>query len=348
MPTIDPSIDVPQIPANNGITDVFRTNFKDGISADRYPVNLGQKPFDKFIIFEAHTGRTVGRQIIPEGQNGDRQLNSVALYLNESALKDALTVKYDNNDLGTFVGAAVEYFAQTGEKLFDSTGGQLIEGIKKTNILDSMTSAANSLKKVTGDFGSKLGEGAVDAIKADALNGLNDLTGGGVTALTGKRPNPRTSVIFDTANYREHHYEFLLVPRSQQEADAIDRIINFFQFYMLPSYNTQTIEKQLNIGSFMIGVPYEFVITYYSSKDGQSCQTMEHINKPERSVLQSVEIDHAAGGKTAFVRANGEYYPVATALRLSFQEIILLSRDSDKIQRPGGIIQNANTDPRGA
>jgi hypothetical protein len=96
----------------------------------------------------------------------------------------------------------------------------------------------------------------------------------------------------------------------------------------------------------MVGVPYEFTIDMFSIQKGLAAP-MDHINKPGRSVLKTVSIDHAAAGKTAFVKSNGEYYPVSTTLTLAFQEVVLLARDSDAIKRPGGIdFTNTAVNPR--
>src|SRR5690606_11232483 len=86
----------------------------------KYPDELGKAPYDKWIFFQARSGRHVVRdQVVPDSQGVDRPLAAVALYLNETALRDSLTVTYDTTHLGPFWGALVEYFAQTGTNFFD-------------------------------------------------------------------------------------------------------------------------------------------------------------------------------------------------------------------------------------
>ena len=144
--------------------------------------------------------------------------------------------------------------------------------------------------------------------------------------------NPRTDTAFDAMQYRTHEFTFNLIPRDKQEADNIDAILNILHYYSLPSYGYNT-----SLWNFMIGYPYEFVITMFN-------QT--HINKIERSVLTGLSVDHTGGDRIAFAT---DYYPAATTMTLSFKEVRLLGRDSEVIFRGGGVGRHApgiGYDPR--
>jgi hypothetical protein len=298
----------------------------------QYPANLGKAPFDKWMYFEAKSGRHVIRDRVISEQGGvDRTIAGVGLYLSETALKNSLAVAYENNEMGPFMGAAIEFFAQGGQNLMNGlmspgTGiGQTVaQGIK--DVVSLADSARNSVGSLRG------------AIAADIAKGVNDLTSGGAQQIFGSKPNPRTDVLFSTQQFRTYDLNFLMVPRTEAEAKAIDSIIHLFQFYMLPKYDHPG--SQTSVGSFMLGFPYEFEI---SLRDGNN-NRLDHVNKFERCVLESVLVDHAVAGKTAFVKtAAGEFYPVATSLSLSFKEVRLLDRNSDAITRGSG---PALLDPR--
>lgn len=294
--------------------------------SSRYPENLGQKPFDKWMCFEARAGRHVLRdQVVPErGTGTDRTLASVGLYISPTALKDSIAVGYDTQALGPFLGSAVELLAQTGNNLFDTRFNTLQDA------KDATVTLLKAAKAAAGG-GTSLKDSVIEAIKADLLRLGSSVVGdGAVGSVLGQRVNPKTDVLFDTNEYRTHSYEFVLIPRSLNEAQNIDRIINFFQFYSLPSFRRTQGQQTARVGSFMIGFPYEFVITF---KD-ESGRELEHVNRVARSVLTNVSIDHAAGGKTAFIKNGSDFYPVATNLSLTFQEVVLLGRDSDEIKRP--------------
>jgi len=298
----------------------FNTGTAEGIPRFRYPANLGSAPFDKFIVFDAMSGRHVVRnQVVVEQKAPDVPVASVALYLPEGSLNTTIAVDYDPNHLGPMVGAGVELFAQAGTDVMGNKGGGGFWESTKA-IIDDVT---GKLKDAIPSLG--------EALKAQVTLLAQEAVGeGAVNQLIGQKPNPRTDLLYESQQYRQHELQFMLIPRTLDEAKAIDAVCYFFNFYMLPRYNDQ---GQSKIGAFMIGFPYEFEITMFSSPDGQTCKPMSHINKIGRSVLRSVSINHAAGGKTAFIKENGEFYPVATQLTLSFQEVRLLARTDDEIKR---------------
>jgi hypothetical protein len=297
----------------------------------KYPNQLGSAPFEKWILFEVKSGRHVVRnKVIPEGgTNLDRTLASIGLYLSESALVDSILVCYDESPLGAFVGAAVELLAQSGQNMFDMNFS--FSENTSGGLADKLSAITSEAMRVYGDIKTAVRDHWQDALKADIFKAVDQITGGAGRAITGKRPNPRTDLLFDTQKYRTRELSFLLIPRNVQEAQQIDNIIHAFQYYMLPAYlGPEQQNRTSGFGSFLMGFPYEFEISLL-----QNDKVMEHVNKIGRSVLTNVAIDHAAGGKAAFVEQGGELYPVATKLTLSFQEVRLLGRDSTEIQRAG-------------
>ena len=337
----------------------FSTGVTQGIPQLRYPQDVGKEPFEKFIVFEARSGRHVVRdKIVTESSGGDRLLSSVALYLSESALRNSLAITYDRNDLGPFVGAIVELLAQKGQNLFNVSPGQLdtsfngISGILKSIVGAVAAGSEEAVKSAVGALNNpNITTAFTEAVKADIFNGIASLAGsnGDVAGIiAGQKPNPRTDVLFNTTDYRTHQIDFMMIPRNVAEAQMIDKIINFFQFYSLPSYRSnQQTTGSVGVGAFMIGFPYEFEIRMLTGHTNGSTTELSHINKIGRSVLTSIAVDHAASGRTAFIKDNGEYYPVATRMQLTFQEVRLLGRDSTEIQRPGGVTPgDPEKDPR--
>jgi hypothetical protein len=311
----------------------------------KYPANLGQPPFDKWIYFEAKSGRHVVRdQVVSEAGGVDRTLSAVGLYLDATALKTSLQVHYETSDLGPFAGALVELAAQAGTNLMGLTGPQTEQNLRQSlkGIEKNLENTVKGLKLSDIVGAAKQAIGATAAEAAAKLSGSSDFAAG---VALGAKPNPRTDILFDAAQYRTYDLSFMLIPRSLQEAQTIDRIIHFFQFYMLPIYGRSAIPGK--VGAFMMGFPYEFEI---SLRDG-SYNRLEHVNKFERCVLKDIVVDHAAGGKTAFVKAASglfglgvaEFYPVATSISLTFQEVRLLDRNSDAITRKTA---SALPDPR--
>jgi len=236
-------------------------------------------------------------------------------------LKSAMSVGYKNIDLGMAAGKAIEAAAQK-------------EGSMRAPTQGSGTSTIGNLLRGAGGFGAGLATQKAVDVAAGIASAVIDNPKDILEVVAGGRINPRTDTAFDAMQYRTHEFSFNLIPRTKEEADNIDKILNILHFYSLPSYGDAR-----DLGNFMIGYPYEFVITMFAET---------HLNKIERSVLTGLSVDHAGGDRIAFV--GGDYYPAATVLTLSFQEVRLLGRDSDVIFRGGGVGPNQGgigEDPRG-
>lgn len=335
--------DFPTIGAPDG-TPTFKTEGVGRVFTAKYPADLTSPPYDKWMMISAMSGRHVVRnQAIGDLNTPDIPLRSIGLYIPEAALVSQTSVAYDRNDLGPMVGAAAEFLAQTGSNVFGAKGGQ--------SGLDAITAG---FKDITGRLEKALGDGASwrEFLKADVAALLSNLAGsnGGavVGSIIGQKPNPRTDILFDTQEYRTHDLDWLMVPRSLDEAKAIDTICYFFNYYMLPRYQSTQGLNQAKVGAFMVGFPYEFEVNMYTGNNNGTNAPMNHVNRIGRSVVKSVSINHAAGGKTAFIKSNGEFYPVATRLQVSFQEVRLLARDDDDIKRglPDDFFNNPKDDPR--
>jgi hypothetical protein len=282
----------------------------------KYPAELGIAPWEKWILFEAKSGRHIARNgFVQESSTVvDRTLASVAMYLPTDALKSSMTVAYKTADYGAAAGLAIETATQIQGSLRAPTSG-----------FGGGSNIASLLKGLGGAAVGAVQQTATKAV-TDVAQQVADIPPEAFEAAKGGAVNPRTDTMFGNVEYRTHDFTFKLIPRSKEEADAIDTILNVLHFYSLPDYGTGT-------GNFFIGYPYEFVITMFKET---------HINKIERSVLTSLSVDHAGGDRVAFA---GDYFPAATALTLSFKEVRLLGRDSEVIFR-GGAGKSTFTDPR--
>lgn len=316
----------------------------------KYPMELGTPgPFEKWILFEAKSSRHVGRRGLAEaiGLN-DVTLAAAQLYIPAEALNSSITASYDTNDIGPFMGVLSESaarsphllssFQRVGAEATDIALGQYTKAAKDvgTMITNAVNAGVDVLKNVADEKTIR------QAALASVLKMVDDKLGGGaVTQAMGTRINPRTDVLFSHVNYREHRMEYILIPRSEDEAREIDNIIKFFQFYMLPTYSP-AVGINHDLEGMLIGFPYEFEISFWSDHN----PSMHHFNKIGRSVLTNVAVDHAGGSQVAFFRtAKGELFPAVTKLSLAFQEVRLLARDEHTAQGSAsgkGLIDRGN------
>jgi hypothetical protein len=331
--------------ASSRTTPILDSPPGGGSAAVRYPADLGTPPFEKWMLFEVKAARHVTRNGIlgvasEKGDNLDSTIKTVALYLPPDALNSSLSVTWQEDEYGSLAGAAIAQALQTG------------------------TSAKQPASKIAAgdkipDLVKSIGMGAAGGVASSVLTGLRNMAEGVnvegqvntkavIGGLSGTTTNPRTDIFFNSVSYRTHQFGFILVPRSIKEARAIDEILNIFQFYMLPSFGGDDVAKA---DSAFIGYPYEFVISMFTQHNG----SQHHINTIDRSVLESITINHASNSRVSFVDEYGgnEYFPASTTISLQFKEVRLQGRNQQtaiwrgtKNEKPSKYTGNQN-DPRG-
>jgi hypothetical protein len=287
-----------------GPSQAFRTH--------RYPADIGSPPHEKQMLFEVKKARHLGRRgFVGEDAQGDWTVAAAALYMPADALSSKTTVDWTGQDIGMVGGAIIEAFSAGGAPTTD-----------------------NIMQKLAKVGGAGAGGMALDlAAKNIILPLINAVSGGGngkaiLQSMFGQQTDPRTDMLFNAVQYRRHTFSFTLIPRSVDEAQSINNILNVFQFYMLPKYGGV---DGLGVDSFFIGYPYEFDITMITAAGAATGGLVDraagspHINKIDRSVLTECDINHASGSRVAFM---GNYYPASTSLTLNFTEVRLQGRDS--------------------
>jgi hypothetical protein len=219
------------------------------------------------------------------------------------ALNSTTTVDWSPEDIGIVGGAMIDAFTQGGAPT-------------SANIIEKLGTTAKAYGGALGvDLAAKIITPLIDtATASDSGKAI-------LQSMFGQKIDPRTDMLFGGVQYRKHQFSFTLIPRNQIEAESINSILNIFQFYMLPRYGAGTA----TLDSYFIGYPYEFDITMIT-KEGLAAgaDASPHINKIDRSVLTSCNINHAGANRVAFM---GNYYPAATSLVLDFTEVRLQGRD---------------------
>jgi hypothetical protein len=155
------------------------------------------------------------------------------------------------------------------------------------------------------------------------------------SAVTGVVQNPMAEVLYSNPSFREFNFDFMFYPRSEKEAEEVQRIIHRFRFHQAPEIDRQT-------RGFFFVPPSEFDIKFYYNG-----YENENIPKISTCVLTNVSIDYAPNGFAAYEvpgdlrpKIGRSGMPVATRLTLQFQEVEMitkghLGRDPGKSNPPG-------------
>ena len=222
--------------------------------------------------------------------NTRRISDSIAIYLPPN-VEDSTTANYNDSKTG-IAGFLV------------ATGAAAMGG--------DATQIAKSLVAGT--------EGILKDQTARAIGAVAELAGAeGAEQLVkkafGEADNPYMEVLFDSMSLRTFTYNFNFAPKSEQEAEEVQRIIQLFRFHMAP-------ELRPGINRYL-GLPSQFDIHYmFLSKAGHTSEN-NFYNRIATCVLQDCKVNYTPNGVKSFEDGG----PTATTMTLTFKEIELLTKD---------------------
>lgn len=295
------------------------TSYPAGI----YNNETGAWGYDKWMLFRVMNGRHILRTrggLDAEGEKPVDGAPQLCLYLPPSALESELNLEWQEGAYGIGLGAGLQSFMDQG-----GTRANISNAF--TNVISGQVPANRTIENI----GSALADGTIGFIADAGLELIGKVIkdpAQKIGGIFGQIPNPRTDIFFTSVKYRTHSFTWKLIPRNVAEAQAIDKILNTFQFYSLPSFG----EEGDGESGFFMGLPYEWSVQMFSEGPGRG---KHHINTIDRSVVTSVTINHATNDRVAFI-VDGEmsYYPVDTTLTVEMQEVRLQGRnDQDVIWR---------------
>ena len=121
---------------------------------------------------------------------------------------------------------------------------------------------------------------------------------------TGRILNPNAELLFQGPVLRDFGFKFLMIARSQREAEVIRKIIKFFKEGAAPVYDG---------GAALLSTPNVFQLEY---KAGDTL--LNTVNKFNEMALRTITVDYAPDG---FWSAYQDSHPVAVVMSLQFSEL---------------------------
>jgi hypothetical protein len=202
------------------------------------------------------------------------------------------------------------YTPSTNTKFNYSVGYENIDtGLAKQ--IRGLFDGGDILKKL-GDTGGTFTRTIIEAGMNIALPGF----GGLVQKEFGTAINPNTEMVFTGVPFRSFSYPFEFAPKSKQEQDSVQKIINLFKFHMMP--------ERKGGGDGKLIVPSEFQITYMY-RDGANM----YIPKISRCVLKDMNLDYSPEGVfTTFKADKYGAHPTITKMDLTFMETQIMTKET--------------------
>lgn len=148
---------------------------------------------------------------------------------------------------------------------------------------------------------------------------------------TGLVTNPMLELIYSSPKFRQFSFNFMLYPRSEKEAQQVQKILETLRFHSAP-------EIKNNTGGFFLIPPSEFDISFMYNGS-----INPNIDKVSTCVLTDMSVDYAPKGFHAY-EVGGQNdpkmgrtgMPVGIGLSLTFMETQILTKEYHR----GGSSQN--------
>ena len=174
------------------------------------------------------------------------------------------------------------------------------------------------------DFATNIGnmdQGAIELLQQAGLGIVGSIPGmAGVKEAfemkEGVISSDRLELAFKGVGKRNFTYDFKMIPKNQDEADMIRKIIFAFKANMLPEFAGG------NRAGRRLIVPNTFDIQYmYVGK------TNEYLHNISTCVLQDMSVSYGGDRYKTFDANNDGAPPVETSMSLNFQEMELITRE---------------------
>jgi len=140
-----------------------------------------------------------------------------------------------------------------------------------------ISAAGQAAQNVAGAFGDN--KKALAAVIAGMAAGGQDL----LTRTTGAIANPNMELLFNGPELRTFSFQFLLAPRSQEEAKTLIQILRFFKQGMAPIRTKSRL---------FLKSPHTFQLSYRNSKG----QDHKYLNKFKECALASFGVNYTPNG----------------------------------------------------
>ena len=144
-------------------------------------------------------------------------------------------------------------------------------------ITEGIGAAGQAAQNVAGAFGDN--KKALAAVIAGMAAGGQDL----LTRTTGAIANPNMELLFDGPELRTFSFQFLLAPRSQEEAKTLIQILRFFKQGMAPIRTKSRL---------FLKSPHTFQLSYRNSKG----QDHKYLNKFKECALANFGVNYTPNG----------------------------------------------------
>ena len=284
---------------DEGLGDILNEDFKRGtilLGGDNAGIMAGTVPRSDIVkgLKEKGFSGIAESMVRVKRAPTTRLETAIAMYMPPS-VNVSYAANYVDTEIGAFsvgAGAAIKEFNRTGK---------LAAGAR--SFLDTVPDELKNVaaRQILGAIGSII----------PGTQGLEEVAG----MATGQIIADRMELAFKGLPKRGFQYTFKMIPKSEQEAEEIRKIVFTFKANMLPEVREGTA------GRGMI-VPNTFDIRYmYMNRDN------DFLHKISTCVLESMNVTYGGDRYRTFPDAGDGTPPVETTMTLNFKELELITKE---------------------
>lgn len=230
-------------------------------------------------------------------------------------LQDNFSVSYSSENLGPGVGAAAEGVAQAAQGVRSSNYLDVVQGIVGGIVNGAGGVALQSLEATLGNLRGQAPGGGVGGAIAGSL-------GGGaynaIQALTGLAPNPFQTILFKNPNFKKHQFSWTFVAKEEKESEVLRKIIDVFQYNMLPGLSKTS----------SILFTYPGLVKIFLNP------TPKYLYQFKPCVIESFSVNYAPNGPAFYRKTTA---PAAINISISLQEVELWTKNDFLSRAPSGL-----------
>ena len=228
-------------------------------------------------------------------------------------MKKATTVKMDTM-IALYMPPSVQvsYDLKYGDQEIGAlaeTGGAMLKAFqaRQGGIMDKVLATGEAAIKGAGAGLAQFGMTKVAGLAqgADAL----------ISIERGQVITPRMELLFEGVGRRNFSYSFVFIPKSEQEAETIETIVQSFKFHMAPEFAN-------NMTSGADGVREMTIPDHFNIRYMYKGQENDYLNKISTCALTKMDVDYGAERFTGY--AGGR--PQTTKISLNFTEFNIMDK----------------------
>jgi hypothetical protein len=230
------------------------------------------------------SGRKDSSSIQLQNPTTRRISTAIALYMPQQ-ITTSYQAKYSEDTIGIVA---------------ETVGGAILSGM-----------SGGGFKDVMGVLGAGVEEGFNQFLQKGA-----ELAAPGAQAMMaihqGKVITPKLELMFKGVGRRSFSYEFNFIPKSEKEAEEVEKIVREFKFQMSADFDGGGAQGQRRMT-----IPSNFDIEYMYKGQGN-----KHLHKISTCVLEKMDVTY--GGDKFVAYAGGR--PQSTKISLSFSEMEIITK----------------------